>query len=399
MRYIENGIEIDLDQKDVDKLIENLLSEAEKPVQEIVKTDNEMLKDAARKFLSVLEFEEQRVKILQDVLNEKKKWEQEFNKTSNLSGDDLSKARRNTIEYQNYNTRVKNLKKDIQMQKSITNIYKAGMAFQDIMNKAIGQNPILVLVSNTTKGSAAFEVPLRDAFAKKILNIDISSDGKITMRFKAPLGTLNKYAKDVDNEINKIENTRGTDDTQYLDKAYREVLRRFNKYKIKNAKSKYVSVVLWKKMNQWKKMMPSSRGDIAEAYADYYLSDINSLMTGDLENDIDLFMTYIEKVDNARGRLIGDVVKKNADGTTTEYAIKSAGASVETFEQMKEMALSILTTTGNVREVLMELKYIDQRDAVKRNKIEDLLSNDIIKVASQEISGMDIMKDKNFVVQ
>jgi hypothetical protein len=254
------------------------------------------------------------------------------------------------------------------MQKSITNIYKAGMAFQDIMNKAIGQNPVLVLISNTTKDSAAFEVPLRDAFAKKILNIDISSDGKITMRFRAPLGTLNKYAKNVDNEINKIENIRGTDDTQYLDRAYREILRRFNKYKIKNAKSKYVSVVLWKKMNQWKKMMPSSRGDIAEAYADYYLSDINSLMTGNLESDIDLFMTYIEKVDNARGRLIGDVVKKNIDGTTTEYAIKSAGASVETFEQMKEMALSILTTTGQVREVLMELKYIDQKDAIKRRK-------------------------------
>jgi hypothetical protein len=374
-----NGIEIDVNASTVDQVANAILDMAAQPIESLSKMSEEQLKLAAKKFLDVVDYEQKNIKQLQDVLDAKKKWENAFNKNSGLKGDALSSARHQEEEYIKFNQQIKNLKKEASMQQSIQNIYKAGLGFQDLINKAIGQDPVIILQSVNKKDIQSFEVPLKEAFSKKILYIDISSDGKVTMRFRAPMTRLMQYANDVDSEIKKIDNG-DSEDKKNLDKAYREVLRRFNKYKLQIPKNKVVSVVLWKKQSEWMKMLPSSRGDIAEGYEEYYLLNAHQTMTGSLEDDIDLLMTYIANVDNARGRLMGDISKKNADGTSTEFAIKSAGASVEKLEQIIEMANAILYAPvgSTAKEILLEMKKFDDRAKVKRNKIEKLCKDELL---------------------
>lgn len=378
MTYEANGLNIDVNSSTVDQVADAILELAEQPLESLSKASEDILRQAAKQFLDVLKFEQEKIQQLKDVLEAKKKWENAFNKSAGLEGKALSEYRHQQVEYKNFNAQIVGFKKDAAMQQSIQNIYKAGLGFQDIMNKAIGQNPVIVLQSVTKKDIQSFEVPLKEAFANKILYIDISSDGDITMRFRAPMTRLTKLAMDVDNGIKKIDN--GNDeDKKRLDAAYRTVLERFNKYKLQTPKNKVVSVVLWKRQETWMKMLPSSRGDISEAYEEYYLLNMHQTMTGDPEGDVDLLMTYIANVDNARGRLLGDVRKLNDDGTSTEFAIKSAGASVEMLNQIIEMANAVLTSPyGDIRKTLIEMRNSDDAAKVKRNKIEPLARDELI---------------------
>lgn len=379
MIYTDNGLDIELDQNTVDQLVEEILDASSQSIESVSKIPERQLKQAARNFISVLKYEQQNIRILELVLEEKKKWEKTFNKTSSLKGKALTDYRHKQIEYQNFTTKINSMKKDIMIQKSVANIYKAGLAFQDLMNKAIGQDPVIILQAVTTKKIASFEIPLKEAFSKKLLKVDISSDGKVTMRFRAPMGALEKYAASIDSEIQKIDNNRGMEDKSRLDAAYREVLRRFNKYKLKTPKNNVVSVVLWKKYQQWMKMLPSSRGDISEAYEEYYLTDLDGYMGNDLEENIDIFMSFVTNVDNARGRLLGDISKNNQDGTITEFAIKSAGASVETLDQIIDMAQSVINAAdGMVKDTLQLMRSQDKDVAVRRNKIEILSRDELV---------------------
>lgn len=157
--------------------------------------------------------------------------------------DDVKAALKNSKIYKNFNTQIGELKKTAAMQESVKNIYKAGLAFQDMINKSLNQNPILTYVTGSGTNVGIYSVPLREAF-EKLLKVDISSDGAVTMRFRGSYSALEKYANSVDSEIKRLESDRGIEDKPVLDATYQEVMRRFNKYKLPIPKNKVVSVVL-----------------------------------------------------------------------------------------------------------------------------------------------------------
>ena len=218
-------------------------------------------------------------------------------------------------------------------------------------------------------------------------NIDISSDGAVTMRFSGAYSTLEKYANSIDSEIKRLDTDRGIQDKPILDRTYQEVMRRFNKYKLVVPKNKVVSVVLWKHAGDWMKMLPSAKGDINEAYANYYLQGLvesqdntaKDLSEGSMEENIHAFMSLVAEVDNARGRLLGDISIRQKNGGTLDYAVKSAGASVLSLNSLIEMAMAVIDATdGHVRETMREMRENDQAIAVRRNVANKLTKDDLV---------------------
>ena len=170
MVYNVEGLEIEITEQTINQIVEALLSQSERPIQELVQESDQILKQAARQFLAVVEYEKQYISKLEEVLQAKKKWESSFiseNKINYDSIEDVKSALRNSAAYKNYNMQVATLKKDASMQQSIKNIYKAGMAFQDMINKALNQDPILTYVSSKGTNVGIYSIPLREAFARK----------------------------------------------------------------------------------------------------------------------------------------------------------------------------------------------------------------------------------------
>ena len=390
MVYNVEGLEIEITEQTINQIVEALLSQSERPIQELVQESDQILKQAARQFLAVVEYEKQYISKLEEVLQAKKKWESSFiseNKINYDSIEDVKSALRNSAAYKNYNMQVATLKKDASMQQSIKNIYKAGMAFQDMINKALNQDPILTYVSSKGTNVGIYSIPLREAFAKNLLKVDISSDGAVTMRFSGAYSTLEKYANSIDSEIKRLDTDRGIQDKPILDRTYQEVMRRFNKYKLVVPKNKVVSVVLWKHAGDWMKMLPSAKGDINEAYANYYLQGLvesqdntaKDLSEGSMEENIHAFMSLVAEVDNARGRLLGDISIRQKNGGTLDYAVKSAGASVLSLNSLIEMAMAVIDATdGHVRETMREMRENDQAIAVRRNVANKLTKDDLV---------------------
>ena len=408
MIYDANGMKIEVNDQTINDIVETLLSASERSIEDLSQISEDEIRLAAHKFLAVVEYEQKTISQFEYILNEKKKWESDYLK-QHKGVDDAKEKMRSSAAYSNFNSQIKAMKKDVTMLQSIQNVYKAGMAFQDIINKTLKQNPILTYVASNKTEVGIYEVPLREAFTKKMLNVDISSDGKITMRFKGSYTLLEKYANAVDTEIKKLETQRGTEDKPILDKTYKEVMRRFNTYKLEAPKNKVVSVVLWKHSGDWMKMLPSSAGDINEAYANYYIQGLvdakdvsNKDLSdkGSMDENINSFMALVAEVDNARGRLIGDISVSLKDGGSLDYAIKSAGASVASLTSLLEMAHLVIEADKNkVKDALLLMKQSDNEQKKFRNIATKLTKDDMVYQVQKKVKTLiDPLNNKNFEV-
>lgn len=117
-------------------------------------------------------------------------------------------------------------------------------------------------------------------------------------------------------------------------------------------------------------------------------------MSGDLNNDIDIFMRMVEQVDNAAGRLIGDISLKE-DDSSIEYAIKATNASLESYNQIKALANIVLGNISkirgqklskeSVRTRLKQVRESDEKAKAFRNHVYDLLETDVVKCVEKSI--------------
>ena len=77
MRWVEytgtDGFKIDITEKTVKQIVEELLNQSERPTEELTKEADQVLKQAAHQFLAVVEYEKQHVAKLENLLQEKKK--------------------------------------------------------------------------------------------------------------------------------------------------------------------------------------------------------------------------------------------------------------------------------------------------------------------------------------
>lgn len=163
-----------------------------------------------------------------------------------------------------------------------------------------------------------------------------------------------------------------------LANTYKNVLIRFAAAKAANGKN---SSIWWftdatkDKIGGMVKV--TQRGDLAEAFVSF----IPQLMqqsgeqppyTGILDpTDVRAFLTIgVAKVDNAKGRLVGDVMAKLQNGRIQNWAVKATGASHMGYYQMIELADTI-RLSSNPLETIGEIQYSDAKAGATRNQVID----------------------------
>lgn len=389
MAQINNYLDITLDENVISQMVEELLEKAEEPIESLVKESDEVIKQAAQNFLQVLNFEEKNLQILKNCLTQMKKF-----KKANKSKDGGWANESAERQYSIYSDQVSEIKNDLVIQKAVKNIYKAGLAFQDIANKAIGQDPQVVITTALKKENASYKISLRELLESDITHLEIGSRGGISLRINTSYATLEEKANDLQSSIEKLS-SNDLNDQRNLNKVYAEAIRRFEKYKgISSKSNKKVGIILWN-LGKWLKMTPSAAGDITEAYNAYLLGGEYKYgkMTGDINHDMDILMHLVEEIDNARGRLIGDISTRLDENLSIEYAIKSTNASLQSYKQIEELAKVVLgqknkvsgrtiNKKGTVRERLKRLKEIDNKIKSTRNKIENMMEDEIIETVN-----------------
>ena len=98
---------------------------------------------------------------------------------------------------------------------------------------------VITYVATTKSKVGVFNIPLKEAFAQGLLNIDITSKTyDISMRFKGSFSKLEKLANDVNNAIERMEAGIPQEQVNILDNTYKEVVRRFKTYKGENKNGK-----------------------------------------------------------------------------------------------------------------------------------------------------------------
>lgn len=400
-------IEVELNKESIEQMVEYLLDQAERPIADLILEDDEILKDAARKYLLILNFEEKKLIKLKMNIKKLQEIKRQIDKIYNTKEEVLAARETNTL-YQEYNSKINEIKNQIEIQQAIRNIYSAGLAFQDMVNKAIGQDPVVVVTASAHKQVASYKVPLRQVLDPDNTVIEIGSRGEISLRFRTSFKQLEEKANDSLNSISKIESKiTNPEEFEALNKTYLTVLKRFDTFKGINEKGKEVGIILWKK-EVWKKSFPSSAGDITEAFNNYYLnggSDFG-IMGNDLNNNIDIFMKMVEQVDNAAGRVIGDISIQQ-DNYSIEYAIKAVNASLQSYNQIKTLANIVLGKTtmikrqklskGDVRTRLKQLRNIDENTKAFRNHIYELTKEDVIKFTGKTLDDEFLKSGLNII--
>jgi len=378
---IYEELNVQIDNNTINALVDELLDEASRPTQELVQLSMKQIQQAAKNYLLILEQEKNNIKNLELALETQKKFVREQIKNFN------SKAElKSSQAYIEQREQIKQEQKRQSTRESIINIYKASLAFQDLLNGFIGQEMIITYLASNKSKVGVYNIPLKEAFKQGLLNIDITSKTyDISMRFRGSVSKLEKLANDVDNVITKMEAGISQEEVGQLNSTYQEVVRRFKTYKGENKNGKQVGIILWHPNNYWYKMTPSSLGDINEAYVAYYLQAKQyPKMSSLLEQNIDTFMQLVSEVDSAAGLMLGDISNEEAG---IEYAVKSAGASTLSLTQVENLAKDIIK--GNVnRQSLKNLKISDAQKGSLRNFIEELTNEEVTKVFKETIKDI-----------
>lgn len=378
---IYEELNVQIDNNTINALVDELLDEASRPTQELVQLSMKEIQQAAKNYLLILEQEKNNIKNLELALETQKKFVREQIKNFN------SKAElKSSQAYIEQREQIKQEQKRQSTRNSIVNIYKASLAFQDLLNGFIGQEMIITYLASNKSKVGVYNIPLKEAFKQGLLNIDITSKTyDISMRFKGSVSKLEKLANDVDNVITKMEAGISQEEVGQLNSTYQEVVRRFKTYKGENKNGKQVGIILWHPNNHWYKMTPSSLGDINEAYVAYYLQAKQyPKMSSFLEQNIDTFMQLVSEVDSAAGLMLGDISNEEAN---IEYAVKSAGASTLSLTQVENLAKDIIKGKVN-RQSLKNLKISDAQKGSLRNFIEELTKEEVTKAFKETIEDI-----------
>lgn len=175
-----------------------------------------------------------------------------------------------------------------------------------------------------------------------LLHLRVTSKGGIEARLSATKKSLAKTNAEL---VKKQDYVIGQEQAKLLDITYKEIIRRYNKYRYG-----YMSLVLWnmKTRPKWHGMRLYQRGDLAQAYSSFVFNRQEAFQ-GNVNNppqtDIETFMKLVEDVDATFGGIQGDIF--NAENNT-EYAIKSLSASPQQILSTIAMAKDLMTGSINI---------------------------------------------------
>lgn len=352
------AIDMTIDPSTIDQIIDTELNELDTQLSKIVEGDVTTLRAAAISFDNELKSLENEINEFKALLKRQK---------------EIRNANKDSKKYEEISAYIQGrqqqslfLKGDIPKR-----YYAAAMKFQAIINKFIGQTVSTIYVYENNGIAELYEVKSND-----VLKFDVASRGyNFIARYNLNLNELQSALSKVSFNEPFNFNFEG------LQGAYKETLFR---YRIsKKHKNK---IVLWQNpQTVWHHAFISSEGDINETYAVIVLQNNRTpdFNNGDIELNVEEFVTATFNVTNESGMLSGDTTINNI-----EYAIKSANASTLGISQLKKLANDIIKDAYFDKQKMLDLKAKLKKQARTRNTANKVLKDEVERAILAEIQSI-----------
>ena len=348
--------------------IENqIIDTASESVEEIIEPLYKELKIKAINFLKIVNECQEKIQTIEAMMLSQKKLRDQIRAELGVTGRFLSKYE--TDEYKKNREELNNKLRDQEVEK----MYKAAFQFHDDLNAALGKKvKTIILLEGENGNPILFDTSMTEIFDNNVLSYgETSKTARLTARFKVNADKMiqagiNAINRD-DLKLNDKLNIEG------LNESYKTVLYRYDTYD---------RLVLWlypKNVWNWSKI--SARGDIAEAYSMFFLTDAKYNFDKEREENIHHFMLEgVANVDNISGLLQGDV--SNGE---YEYAIKSADASYMSIVQIIPLAEKIVNPKKNGVSNIADLEKYKKNLQKKKSKIRNPIYNALDHIISDNI--------------
>ena len=127
---------------------------------------------------------------------------------------------------------------------------------------------------------------------------------------------------------------------------YKETRRRLNVFytKIKKGKSFGEALLLYKPDGTWIKFYVTTLGDVKEGYVSMVTAQPS--LSNNIEQDIEIFTTYIGQVDNTAGTLFQDIQDLE---NNLQISVKSGSAQTGSHEELIQLIRKV--KDGNIEEI------------------------------------------------
>ena len=363
---------IDIDESIIDNILEDLNDLEIKEISSYLEEDANQLKKSAALFVKkILEVQEE-IRQIESLMKLQRQERKKIMAELKMTGRFLEE-----YETEEYAKNRELLRKKL-LGSKVEELYKAAFTFHEELNILLNQKVETIIVLQDGGGNPLlFNVSKEEIFDNKILSFEEASKGAgVAARFKTNADKMRQAG------IQAIKR----DDLNFNDKlnvdklnvTYKNILYRYDKYK---------QIVMWLfPANTWNRSKVSARGDIAEAYAGFFLiPQLKYFFDRGLEENINYFMVEgVSKVDNISGLLQGDI-SRTIGGVSYEYAIKSADASYMSVKQMISLAQKILS---NDKSKFVNLKQYKNYLASRKAKIRNPIESSIVKKLSDDIENV-----------
>ena len=364
--------EFGISNKDLDDIIEAIQKVSSEELIGILNDDILKLKKEAANFLQIIIDVQEKIRILETNMWNQKKLRDSIRAELGITGKFVKK-----YETKEYSQNKDIIKKQLEDQ-AINDLYQAAFNFHKVLISSLGQEIQTIIILEDEEGNPfAFNVSEEEIFNNNFLSYESASKTeRLTARFKntttqmknAGIDAINRDDLNINDDLN----------IDKLNETYKIVIYRFDTYK---------QIVMWFYPDQWNRSKVSARGDIAEAYASFFLQQTKwNFNSSNKEKNIDYFMRDgVAEVDNISGLLQGDI-----SSGRYEYAIKSADASYMSIKQMIPLAKEIIFK-DNYSIVNLQ-KYKDklaQKKQKIRNPIETICAEKVDESLRQMVSQID----------
>lgn len=367
---------VTIDKQTISDITDKIINNELEALQDIADEDLLKLKKDAAKFLQIVIETQEKIRSIELMMKEQKKRRDQIRTSLGVTGKFLSSYE--TDEYRKCKEELTNELHNREVEK----IYDAAFTFHEQLNAVLGQEVQTIILLQDKEGNPfLFNTSKEDLFNNKFLSYEeTSKTSKLAARFKMSIDQMRQAGIEaIQRDDLQLNDSLNLDN---LNTTYRSILYRYDTYK---------RLVLWYFPNGiWNKSRISARGDIAEAYAMFFLTkakyDFNS---ANKEENINYFMVLgVQEVDNVSGLLQGDI-----SSGRYEYAIKSADASYMSIQQMIPLAQDIVTKNNySLIDLNRTKEKLASKKAKLRNPIEQVLEDKITKEMQDIISSLDRSK-------
>ena len=365
--------EIGIDDTTLNEIFNAIEEVGEKEIKGILKSDSLQIHKIAANFLQVALEVQNKINEIENMMYAQKKLRKQIMNELGVTGKFLSQ-----YETDAYRANRERLNEDLKGME-VEKLYEASFKFHEEINKILGQKVVTIIELPGENGEPLlFPLTKDQIFDNNILSYEqTSKTARLAARFRTSAEQMRKAGIE---SLSKDQIGNNNLNVEGLNQTYKTVLHRYDKYD---------RLVLWLYPNSvWNWMRVSARGDIAEAYAAFFLIQTEYNFADEENKNINVFMRQgVANVDNISGLLQGDI--QSVDGSI-QYAIKSLDASYMSITQMITLAKNILQKQDYSVE---DLKKYKAKLAEKKSRIRNEVKSSLTHQCTKDIqSAIDSIK-------